>query len=253
MDNNKIALITGGSRGLGKDMAFNLAKRGTDVIFTYNNRKDEAQEVVRQLENLGVKAATLQLDVADSKKFSSFINEVQALLKNTFEARHIDFLINNAGVGHHKPFAETTEEDFDNMVNIHLKATYFLTQKALPILEDGGAIINLSSGLARFSTPGHSAYASMKGGIETLTRYMAKELGNRQIRVNTVAPGAIETDFGGGAVRDNAEMNAMIASGTALGRVGKADDIGSVVAFLCSDEAKWINGQRIEISGGVFL
>ena len=251
--NKKIALVTGGSRGLGKDMALSLANKGIDVILTYKNKKEEALAVVDQIKNAGANAEALQLDTADIKSFDSFFASVGNTLRDTFDTDHFDFLINNAGIGIHASFAETTEEQFDLLMNIHFKGVFFLTQKALPLLNDGGRIINLSSGLARFSTPGFAAYASMKGGIETLTRYMAKELGARGIAVNVVAPGAIETDFGGGMVRDNAEMNKIIASGTALGRVGRADDIGSVVAFLCSEDAKWVNAQRIEVSGGVFL
>ena len=250
---NKIALITGGSRGLGKNMALSIAAKGLDVILTYNSKKDEAEEVVSQIQAAGQKASAIQLDVADSKGFDKFIAAVSSALKEVFSAEKIDFLVNNAGVGIHESFATTTEEQFDTLVNIQLKAPFFLTQKALPILADGGGIVNISTGLARFSLPGYSAYATMKGGIETLTKYQAKELGARGIRANVVAPGAIETDFGGGMVRDNADINKFIASQTALGRVGKPDDIGSVVAFLCTDDAKWVNAQRIEVSGGQSL
>jgi NAD(P)-dependent dehydrogenase (short-subunit alcohol dehydrogenase family) len=250
---NKIALVTGGSRGLGKNMALSIAAKGIDVILTYNSKKDEAEEVVSLIQAAGQKAAAIQLDVADSKGFDKFIGTVSSALKQVFSAEKIDFLVNNAGVGIHESFATTTEEQFDTLVNIQLKAPFFLTQKALPILADRGGIINISTGLARFSLPGYSAYASMKGGIETLTKYQAKELGARGIRANVVAPGAIETDFGGGMVRDNADVNKFIASQTALGRVGKPDDIGSVVAFLCTDDAKWVTAQRIEVSGGQSL
>ena len=250
---NKIALVTGGSRGLGKNMALSIAAKGIDVILTYNSKKDEAEDVVSQIQAAGQKAAAIQLDVADSKGFDKFGTTVSSALKEVFSAEKIDFLVNNAGVGIHESFATTTEERFDTLVNIHLKAPFFLTQKVLPILADGGGIINISTGLARFSLPGYSAYATMKGGIETLTKYQAKELGARDIRANVVAPGAIETDFGGGMVRDNADVNKFIASQTALGRVGKPDDIGSVVAFLCTDDAKWVTAQRIEVSGGQSL
>ena len=250
---NKIALVTGGSRGLGKNMALSIAAKGIDVILTYNSKKDEAEDVVSQIQAAGQKAAAIQLDVADSKGFDKFVTTVSSALKEVFSAEKIDFLVNNAGVGIHESFATTTEERFDTLVNIHLKAPFFLTQKVLPILADGGGIINISTGLARFSLPGYSAYATMKGGIETLTKYQAKELGARDIRANVVAPGAIETDFGGGMVRDNADVNKFIASQTALGRVGKPDDIGSVVAFLCTDDAKWVTAQRIEVSGGQSL
>lgn len=251
--NSKIALVTGGSRGLGKDMAMQLAKKGNNVIITYHSKKDEAQNVVAEIEKLGQKAVALQLDVADSKSFDAFVNEVQSALQTNFKADKIDYLVNNAGVGLHANFGDTTEEGFDTMVNIHLKAPFFITQKLLPHFNNGGGIVNIASGLTRFSFTGYDAYATMKGGVETLSQYQAKFLGDRGIRVNIVAPGAIETDFGGGTIRDNKELNDYIASLTALGRVGLPDDIGSVVAFLCSDDAKWVNGQRIEVSGGIFL
>jgi NAD(P)-dependent dehydrogenase (short-subunit alcohol dehydrogenase family) len=251
--NNKIALVTGGSRGLGRDMALNLAKKGIDVIFTYNNKKDDALAVKKEIEKMGCKAETLQFNAGDIKNFAPFIDALKTTLKNSFNTDHFDFLINNAGIGIHASFAETSEEQFDELMNIHFKGVFFLAQKTLPLINDGGRIINISTGLARFSTPGYSAYASMKGAIETLTRYQANELGARRINVNVVAPGAIETDFGGGTVRDNEQLNKYIASVTALGRVGRAEDIGSIVAFLCTDEARWINGQRIEASGGMYL
>jgi len=250
---NKIALITGGSRGLGKNMALSLAKKGIDVILTYNSKKEEALAVAAEIGRIGQKAAVLQLDASNIKNFDAFFGRLTALLKDQFNSSRFDFLVNNAGTGLHVPFAETTEEQFDSMLNIHFKGVFFLTQKALPLLNDGGRIINLSSGLARFSYPGSSAYASMKGAIEVLTRYMAKELGARGIAVNTLAPGAIATDFSGGLVRDNAQVNKTIADLTALGRVGVADDIGGVVAFLCSEDARWVNGQRLEVSGGINL
>jgi NAD(P)-dependent dehydrogenase (short-subunit alcohol dehydrogenase family) len=250
---NKIALVTGGSRGLGKDMALSLASKGINIILTYNSKEDEALKVVAEIEKSGLKAAALQLNTGEVRSFENFFTQVATVLKDKFDTNHFDFLVNNAGIGIHAPFAETTEEDFDTLVNIHFKGVFFLTQKALPLINDGGRIINLSSGLARFSTPGFAAYASMKGAIETLSKYMAVELGARGIAVNVVAPGAIETDFGGGVVRDNEQMNKHIASTTALGRVGKPDDIGSVVAFLCTEDAKWVNAQRIEVSGGVNL
>ncbi len=251
MSTNKIALVTGGSRGLGKDMALNLAKKGIDVILTYNSKKEEALAVVAEIEKAGRKAATLQLDAGDLKSFDAFYVQVKNVLSNTFNTERFDFLINNAGTALYAAFAETTEEQFDTALNIHYKGVFFLTQKALPFLNNGGRIINISSGLARFSFPGSSAYGSMKGAIEVLTRYLAKELGSRGIAANVVAPGAIETDFGGGHVRDNKELNAQVAGMTALGRVGLPDDIGGVVAFLCTEDAKWINGQRIEVSGGI--
>ncbi len=251
MSNSKIALVTGGSRGLGKNMALNLAQKGIDVILTYNSKQDEAEAVVAEIEQAGQKAAALQLNAGDVKSFDHFFDQLRGVLHDTFATDHVDFLINNAGIGIYAPFAQTSEEDFDQLMNIHFKGVYFFTQKALPLLNNGGRIINLSSGLARFSTPGYAAYAAMKGAIEVLTRYMAKELGARGITVNVVAPGAIETDFGGGAVRDNAQLNQSVADATALGRVGLPDDIGGVVAFLCTDEARWINAQRIEVSGGM--
>ncbi|WP_286928061.1 SDR family NAD(P)-dependent oxidoreductase [Flavobacterium sp. UBA4197] len=249
----KIALVTGGSRGLGKNMVLSLAQKGINIILTYNSKKEEALEVVRQVEAYGLKAAAIQLNVAESKSFDAFWQETAQTLQTHFKTATLDYLVNNAGIGIHASFAETTEEQFDTLMNIQFKGTFFLTQKALPILADGGGIVNISTGLARFSFPGYAAYASMKGAIETLTKYQAKELGSRGIRVNVVAPGAIETDFGGGAVRDNSDLNKQIASVTALGRVGLPDDIGSVVAFLCTDDAKWVNAQRIEVSGGMML
>lgn len=250
---NKIVLVTGGSRGLGKNAAIHLAKKGLNVILTYQSKKEDADKTVTELKEIGVSAVALQLDVADSKTFDSFFKEVKTVLKSVFNAEKFDYLVNNAGVGIYNSFAETTEEQFDTLVNIQFKGAFFLTQKALGILNDGGGIVNVSTGLARFALPGYAAYASMKGAMETLTKYQAKELGARGINVNIVAPGAIETDFGGGAVRDNEQLNEMIASQTALGRVGLPDDIGGVIAFLCTEEARWINAQRIEASGGMFL
>jgi NAD(P)-dependent dehydrogenase (short-subunit alcohol dehydrogenase family) len=248
----KIALVTGASRGLGKNTALKLAEHGNDVILTYRSSRAEADAVVKEIERLGRRAVALPLDVEISSTFVDFAARVREALQ-AWQKDRFDFLINNAGIGIHASFAETTEAQFDQLVNIHLKGTFFLTQKLLPLIADGGRIVNLSSGLARFSFPGYSAYAAMKGGIEVLSRYMAKELGPRKIAVNVVAPGAIETDFGGGAVRDNKQLNAMIASQTALGRVGVPDDIGGVIASLLSDENSWINAQRIEVSGGMFL
>jgi NAD(P)-dependent dehydrogenase (short-subunit alcohol dehydrogenase family) len=250
---NKVALITGGSRGLGRDMAIQLAQKGFDIIITYNTNASEANKVVNEIASLGKKAKALQLDVADSKGFDAFVSNVKTTLQEDFATENIFALVNNAGIGTYTSIADTSEEVFDNMVNIHLKAPYFITQKLLPILSNGGSIVNISSGLARFSYPNYAPYAIMKAAVESLTRYQAQELGSRKIRVNTVAPGAIATDFAGGAVRDNPQVNAMIANSTALGRVGLADDIGSVVAFLCSDDAKWVNAQRIEVAGGVHI
>lgn len=249
---NKIALVTGGSRGLGKNMALALAKNGNDIVITYNTNKQEADKVVSEIRSLGQKAEAYQLDAGNIKSFDPFIKQVTSHLKEHTGSTNFDFLINNAGTALHASFAETTEEQFDEMVNIHYKGVYFLTQKALPFINNGGRIINISSGLARFSFPGSSAYGAMKGAVEVLTRYLAKELGSRGIAANVVAPGAIETDFGGGRVRNNPELKAQLSSLTPLGRVGVADDIGGVVAFLCTNEARWINGQRIEASGGIF-
>lgn len=250
---NKIALVTGGSRGLGRDMAINLAKKGIDVVFTYNSNKTAADEVVAEIQSLGQKSIAFQLDTSNVKAFDNFFKEVTTHLQENTGSPNFDFLINNAGTALYAPFTETTEEQFDDITNIHFKGVYFLTQKALPYLNNGGRIINISSGLARVSIPGSSAYGSMKGAVEVLTRYLAKELGPRRIAANVVAPGAIETDFGGGRVRDNKEMNDMVAGFTALGRAGLPEDIGGVVAFLCTEEARWINGQRIEVSGGMAL
>jgi NAD(P)-dependent dehydrogenase (short-subunit alcohol dehydrogenase family) len=250
---NKVALVTGGSRGLGRDMAIQLARKKFDVIITYNSNEGAANEVIEEVKAVGQKAIALQLDVDKSSSYDAFVNQVKEKLLTDFGVNTIHSLVNNAGTGLYSPFDSTTEEQFDGMVNIHLKAAFFLTQKMLPVLSDGGSIINISSGLARFSNSNYSAYAIMKAAIESLTRYQALELGRRKIRVNTVAPGAIETDFAGGFVRDSKEVNSMIANGTALGRVGLPDDIGSVVSFLCSDDAKWVNAQRIEVSGGYHI
>jgi NAD(P)-dependent dehydrogenase (short-subunit alcohol dehydrogenase family) len=247
---NKIALVTGSSRGLGKSTALNLAKKGVDVIVTYHSNEEEAKKVVAEVEQLGAKAVALQLDAANTKTFDGFVTQVQQVLKDRWQTDRFDFLVNNAGTGNYASFTETTEEDFDHLMNIHVKGVFFLTQKLLPLINDGGRIVNLSSGLTRIILPGYAAYASMKGAMETLTKYMAKELGSRQIAVNIVAPGAIETDFGGGAVRDNPELNQYITSNTALGRVGLPDDIGGAIASLLSEDNKWVNAQRIEVSGG---
>jgi NAD(P)-dependent dehydrogenase (short-subunit alcohol dehydrogenase family) len=247
----KIALITGASRGLGRNMAHHLASRGTDILFTYKSSKAEADSLVAELELMGRKAVALQLDTGVSASFAGFAEQVSAALKTTWGRSDFDYLINNAGMALYAPFSEVTEDQFDGIINVHFKGVVFLTQKLLPLIKDGGRILNLSSGLARFSYPGSSVYGATKAAIDTLTRYMALELGPRRITVNVVAPGAIETDFGGGNVRDNADLNAMIASRTPLGRVGLPDDIGGAVSLLLSQEAGWINGQRIEVSGGI--
>ena len=249
----RIALITGGSRGLGKNAALKLAAKGIHVLLTYNSNQQEAQKVVAEIEQLGVRAAALQLNVADSASFEKFAEQVQQQLQHTWQRSTFDYLVNNAGVGLYGSFAETSEAVFDELMNIHFKGPFFLTQRLLPMIQDGGRILNVSSGLARFALPGFAAYASMKGAMEVLTRYQAKELGARGISVNIIAPGAIETDFGGGRVRDNAEMNQHIAAQTALGRTGLPDDIGGAIAALLSDELGWMNAQRIEVSGGMFL
>ncbi|HGY5295720.1 TPA: SDR family NAD(P)-dependent oxidoreductase [Aeromonas salmonicida] len=248
-----IALITGASRGLGKHSALALAAKGVDLIITYHSQAEEAAAVVAQANALGVKAHALPLDVADSASFAAFAAEVHQLLQREWQRERFDFLVNNAGIGIHTSFEQTTEQQFDTLMNIHLKGTFFLTQQLLPLIRDGGRIINLSTGLTRFALPGYAAYAAMKGGIEVLTRYLAKELGPRGIAVNVVAPGAIETDFGGGVVRDNQAVNDFIASQTPLGRVGQPDDIGGVIAALLSDDNRWVNAQRIEASGGMFI
>ncbi len=249
----RIALITGASRGLGRSAALHLAAQGVQLIITYKDSAAPAQEVVAQIEALGSRAVALRLDVGDSKSYAAFAESVKAALAATWQREQFDYLVNNAGVGLTAPFAETTEAQFDQLVDIHLKGTFFLTQKLLPLIADGGRIVNTSSGLARFSLPGYAAYAVMKGGVEVLTRYLAKELGPRGISVNTIAPGAIETDFGGGTVRDNAQVNAHISSVTAQGRVGLPDDIGGAVAALLSPGNGWVTGQRIEVSGGMML
>lgn len=248
-----IALITGGSRGLGRSMALHMADRGQDIILTYHSSKDAAEDVVAEIEKKGRKAVALQFDVADHDYFDAFIASLKETLQKVWQADTLDILINNAGTGLHKPFAETNEEEFDRMVAEHLKAPFLLTTKVIPMLNDGGHIVNISSGLARFAIPGYSVYAMMKGGLEVMARYLAKELGDRQIKVNAFAPGAIETDFGGGAVRDNKELNDYVSSVTALGRPGKPDDIGAAVASLVSGDMDWVTGQRLEASGGMLL
>lgn len=251
--NRKIALITGGSRGLGRNTALKLAAKGVDVVLTYRDRRDEANSAVAAIRAAGGQAAALALDLGDSTRFAAFVAELRALLVRQWQREDFDFLVNNAGMGAHAAFADTSEAQFDALMNVHLKGTFFLTQALLPLLCDGGCIVNLSSGLTRFALPGYAAYAAMKGALEVLTRYLARELGGRGIRVNTLAPGAIETDFGGGAVRDNATLNAQIAGLTALGRVGVPDDIGGAIASLLAPENGWINAQRIEASGGIFI
>lgn len=250
---HKIVVVTGGSRGLGKNMVLALANNGLDIVLTYNTNKEAADEVVAQVQAIGQQAAAFKLDTSKTASFEGFINELTAYLQSTYGSSHIDYLVNNAGTALYAPIAEVTEDQMNAIFDIHYKGVFFLTQKLLPLINDGGGIVNVSSGLTRITMPGSSVYGSLKAAVETLSRYMALELGPRKIRVNVLAPGAIETDFGGGRVRDNEEINKHIASITALGRVGLPDDIGKVVAFLCSDNAGWINGQRIEVSGGQAL
>jgi len=250
---NKIALITGGSRGLGKNMAIRLAEQGHDVIITYNSQKEAGDDVVAVIEAKGVRAAALQLDVSDFESLPAFLHDVAKVLQSKWGMDKFDFLVNNAGIGATIPFEKVTENDFDRFMNIHFKSVYFLTQRALPMMNDKGRIINISTGTTRFCAPGYSVYASMKGAIEVFTRYVAKEVGARGITANVLAPGPIETDFNNAAIRNNPDRKAIMASQTALGRVGQAEDIGGIVAFLCSEDAGWISGQRIEASGGVNL
>lgn len=249
---NRIAIITGGSRGLGRNTAMNLFNRGVDVIFTYRANKAEADSLIREAESKGRKAAGFQLDTGDIRAFDSFVSEVRVTLQSWGKDR-FDYLVNNAGNSLHADFTATTEEQFDGIFNVHVKGVYFLTQKLLPLMTDGGRIVNVSSGLARVSLPGSSAYGAAKGAVEVLTRYMARELGPRRITANVVAPGAIQTDFSGGMVRDNPELNKRVSDMTALGRPGVADDIGPMIASLLSDDNRWVNGQRIEVSGGMLL
>lgn len=248
-----IALITGGSRGLGRNAALHLARQGTGILITYLSRGEEAAAVVAEIEALGGKAVALQLDTGDITQFASFADRLSDTLMKTWGRSTFDFLVNNAGMGINASFAETTEEQFDMLMNVHLKGVFFLTQSLLPLIADGGRILNVSTGLARFSLPGFAAYATMKGAIEVLTRYLAKELGQRGISVNVIAPGAIETDFGGGAVRDNPDANAFVASVTAMGRAGLPDDIGGAIASILLGDNQWMTAQRIEASGGMYL
>jgi len=249
----KVAIVTGSSRGLGRSTALNLAERGVDVIVTYHSNRAEADAVVAGIQALGRKAVALPLDSGDVASFDGFAAGIGRALHETWGVERFDYLVNNGGAGHAAPFAEVQEADFDQLYNVHLKGVFFLTQKLLPLIADGGRIVNISSGLTRFAFPGSSAYATMKGAVEVLSRYMAKELGPRGIAVNVVAPGAIATDFRGGAVRDNPEMNKQVASVTALGRVGLPEDIGPMIASLLSDDNRWVTGQRIEVSGGMMI
>lgn len=249
---NKIAIITGGSRGLGRNTAVNLLRRGVDILFTYRANEQQAQDLIREAATMKRRAAGFCLDTGDIRAFDSFVAEVRKTLEN-WERDRFDYLVNNAGNSLHASFEETTQAQFDEIFNVHVKGVYFLTQKLLPLMNDGGRIVNISSGLARIALPGSSAYGAAKGAVEVLTRYLAKELGPRRITVNVVAPGAIQTDFSGGMVRDNPEINQRVAEMTALGRAGVPDDIGPMIAALLSDENRWVNGQRIEVSGGMAL
>jgi len=253
MSSSKIALVTGASRGLGKNMAIRLAEKGYDVLITYQSRKDAADEVVKEIESLGRKSSALQLDAADFSSLDSFLKNFSDELQRKWKTSRFDFLVNNAGMGATIPFEQVTENDFDRFLNAHFKTVYFLTQRASKMMNDGGRVINISTGTTRFCVPGYSVYASMKGAVEVLTRYMAKDLGVRGISVNVVAPGPIETDFNNAALRDNPDRRKAIAANTALGRTGQVEDIGGIVAFLCTDDAKWITGQRIEATGGINL
>jgi NAD(P)-dependent dehydrogenase (short-subunit alcohol dehydrogenase family) len=247
----KIALVTGASRGLGKNMAISLAGKGIDVILTYRTNEEEASKVAANIQSMGRKAAVLSLDMSHPDTLDQFINSLKGVLQSVWQTNTFDFLVNNAGMGATIPFEQVIEDQFDEFMNVHFKGVYFLTQKCVPLINPGGRIINISSGTTRFSNPGYSIYASMKGAIEVFTRYLAKELGSKGIAANVVAPGPIETDFNSAAIRNNPNLKGMLSSLTPLGRVGRAEDIGGVVAFLCSEEARWINGQRIEVSGGI--
>jgi NAD(P)-dependent dehydrogenase (short-subunit alcohol dehydrogenase family) len=249
---SKIALVTGASRGLGRNIALALARSGSDVIVTYRTGRAEADTVVAEIAALGRRAAALPLDTSVVASFPQFADSLRSTLREGWDRDTLDSLVNNAGIDSSAPFAETTEENFDRLFLVHVKGVYFLTQTLLPLLADGAAIVNTSTGLARFSIPGYSAYAAMKGAVEVFTRYLAKELAPRGIRANVIAPGAIETDFTKAALSHEGVRD-FLASQTALGRVGVPDDIGGVVAFLCSDQARWVTAQRLEASGGMFL
>lgn len=245
-----ISLITGGSRGLGRNTALSIARGGGDVVITYHSRVDEAQALVAEIEALGRRAAAFQLDNGDTSSFPAFAERLRAALRDGWDRDTFDHLVHNAGHGEYAMIADTTEAQFDGLVNVHFKGVFFLTQVLLPLLADGGRIVNIGTGLTRVSYPGFAAYAAVKAAVGMLTVYLAKELGTRGIAVNTVAPGAIETDFGGGLVRDDATANKQFADMTALGRVGVPDDIGPMIANLLTPANRWVNAQRIEVSGG---
>ncbi|WP_406721119.1 SDR family oxidoreductase [Thioclava litoralis] len=246
----KISLVTGANRGLGRNTALAIAASGGDVIVTYRSDAAQAQEVVALIREMGRQAVAMRLDVADIASFQAFAKDLRAELHTIWGRDRFDHLINNAGHGEFAEIEETTEAQFDGLFAVHVKGVFFLTQTLLPLLAGGGRIVNFSSGLTRVSFPGFAAYSAAKAAVEMLTVYMAREFGARGIAVNTVAPGAIETDFGGGLVRDNAEVNAQFAGMTALGRVGVPDDIGPMIASLLCDENRWVTAQRIEVSGG---
>jgi NAD(P)-dependent dehydrogenase (short-subunit alcohol dehydrogenase family) len=250
--NTKIAIVTGGSRGIGRNTVLSLAKRGVDIVFTYHSHQTEAESLIREVEAMGKRAAAFRLDMGDLRMFDGFARDVRKTLQSWGQER-FDYLVNNAGNSQHINFDKMTETDFDSVVNVHFKGVYFLTQKMLPLMNDGGRIVNISSGLTRVTMAGSSAYAAAKGAVEVLTRYLAKELGPRRITANVVAPGAVQTDFSGGMVRDNPEINKMVSAMTALGRPGVPDDLGPMIAALLSDENRWVNAQRIEVSGGLSL
>ena len=247
-----VAIITGGSRGIGRNTVLHLAKRGVRSIFTYNSNQAEAEKVTAEARDAGSPAVALQLNTGEVSTFDAFVQEVKKALGD-MGAERFDFLVNNAGTSHHNSIEQTTEEEMDALYNVHFKGVFFLTQKLLPLMNDGGRIVNVSSGLTRVAYPGSAPYASMKGAVEVLTRYLAKELGPRRIAVNTVAPGAVQTDFSGGMVRDNPQVNKMVSDATALGRPGLPDDIGPMIASLLSEDNRWVNAQRIEVAGGMSI
>jgi NAD(P)-dependent dehydrogenase (short-subunit alcohol dehydrogenase family) len=243
----KIAIVTGGSRGIGRNTVISLAARGVDSIFTYNASSADAETLVAEVKKAGATAIAVQLNAGDIASFDGFVEKVKAALA-TLGAERFDYLVNNAGNSHkNMPFEKATEEELDSVYTVHFKGVFFLTQKLLPLMNDGGRIVNLSTGRTRVTHEGGAVYASMKGAIEVLTRHLAKELGPRRIAVNTVAPGAVAT------VRDNPAVNKRVAENTALGRAGLPEDIGPMIASLLSEDNRWINGQRIEVAGGMVL
>jgi NAD(P)-dependent dehydrogenase (short-subunit alcohol dehydrogenase family) len=246
----KVAIITGGNRGVGKSAALNVARRATGVILTYMSHQEEAEAVVSEIKGNGGKAVALQFDVSKTSTFDEFISRVKHVLETEWKLKTFDYLVNNAGVAQRTLMKDLTEEQFDQLVNVHFKGPVFLTQKLLPLMNEGGHVVNISSGLARFTYPGTSVYGAVKGAMEVMTRFIAREYGERKIRCNIVAPGALDTDFGGGRTD---EMRKQLAAASALGRVAKAEDIGVLIAGLLSDDFRWVDGQRIEASGGAHL